>query len=461
MLEVTCAVSIGDSGDSGMKRAAIAVALGTLAASGAMAQRGDLEARIAELERQLEVLKQEVRASEQDQASRIESIAVTAETARDAARPGRDSSGTVFDYGGYVQLDTILSHYGEGRPDKLMDDLFVPSLIPVESAAGDSDGFNSLNMHAKTSRFFFKTRTETDAGTISSHIELDFLLSGQGDERVSNSFSSRVRHAIVSWDYAENKSLMAGQYWSTFFNVAALPDYLDFVGPAGTVFERQPQIRWTGGPLQLAIENQTSRINVPEGGSRINDGEVMPDLVARYNGRSDNLSWSVAGILRQLSYEVRATPQSEISSDEAWAYALSVSGKWQGERDDLRFMANVGPGLGRYIGLNAFNDGYVDSDGNIDTIHQWGAVLAYRHYWSPQWRSTLGLSASGADNPSQNDFLAAGELAKRYRSMHVNLNYLPAPRLQIGGELMYGYKELEDGRDGDMSRLQFAVKYAF
>ena len=47
------------------------------------------------------------------------------------------------------------------------------------------------------------------------------MISGQGDERVSNSFASRIRHAFLKWDYAPGKNLLAGQYWSTFFNVAA------------------------------------------------------------------------------------------------------------------------------------------------------------------------------------------------------------------------------------------------
>ena len=33
--------------------------------------------------------------------------------------------------------------------------------------------------------------------------------------------------------------------------------------------------------------------------------------------------------------------------------------------------------------------------------------------------------------------------------------------MSIGGELIWAEKELEDGRDADLSRFQFAVKYAF
>ena len=83
----------------------------------------------------------------------------------------------------------------------------------------------------------------------------------RADERISNSWSSRLRHAFVKWDYSENSSIMAGQSWSTFFNVGALPDVLDFVGPAGTIFVRQPQVRWTMGGLQLAVENPATRLN--------------------------------------------------------------------------------------------------------------------------------------------------------------------------------------------------------
>ncbi len=418
----------------------------------------DMAARIAALEAQLAELKSMVSSNSSSIESNIETLAVQAEEIQEA-RPIR--KGTKFTYGGYVQLDAITSQYNEGRPAALLDDLFVPSLIPVEPASGDGDPYRSTNIHAKTSRFYFKTATETDVGTISSHIELDFLLSGQGDERVSNSFSSRIRHAFLKWDYAPGKNLLAGQYWSTFFNVGTLPDLLDFVGPVGTAFERQPMIRWTNGPWQLAVENETTRVNLPEGGTRLDDSEVIPDLIARYNGQTGDLSWSIAGIARQLSYEERSNANTEVASDDMYGYGLSLAGKWMLGRDDVRFMFTYGNALGRYLGLNSFNDGYIDLNGEIETIDQAGAVLAYRHHWSDQWRSNLVLSASEADNPSLEDFAAADSLAKAYRSVHLNLMYLPAPRLMLGGELLYGSKELEDGRDGDMYRLQLAAKYVF
>lgn len=368
------------------------------------------------------------------------------------------AKGTKFTYGGYVQLDTITSDYSGGKPSNtLLDDFLVPSLIPVEPASG-ADSYRATNMHTKSSRFWFKTSTNTEMGRIGSHIELDFILSGQGDERISNSWAGRIRHAFVTWDYAENSSIMAGQNWSTFFNVSTLPDHLDFVGPVGTAFMRQPQVRWTHGGLQLALENAVTRLN---GVAWDNNHEGIPDVIARYDGKQGDLSWSLAGLLREIEYSDRSTLAVEGANDSTFGYGLSLAGKYKLGDDDIRFMVSQGNGLGRYLGLNAFNDGYVDANGDIESIDQFGAFLAYRHFWAPEWHSTFGYSIAEADNPNASDFATAADLAKSYQSIHASLNYVPAPRLRFGGELIFAEKELEDGRSGDVSRFQFSVQYAF
>ena len=443
--------------------AATAIAATTFALSGSPIAyaahheaSGEVEGRIAELERQLAELK----AMMESNTTAIESNAEEIEE----VRPMRD--GTKFTYGGYVQLDSITSDYQEGDPgNRLIDDFLVPSLIPVEPVEGNGDSYTTTNIHAKSSRFYFTTDTDTDVGRISSRIELDFMLSRNGDERISNSWNSRIRHAYVKWDYGENKSLLAGQTWSTFFNVAALPDLLDFVGPVGTIFDRQPLVRWTNGPWQFSFENAATRLNEVKDGLpqiRLDDSEDLPDVVVRYNGKAGDLNWSLAAIGRQLSFEDRSDGAAfELASDEQYGYGVSLAGKWMFGKDDLRFMVSYGDALGRYLGLNSYNDGYIDDSGEIQTIDQWGAFVAYQHYWTPRWRSTLSVSASGADNPDVNDFMDAGSLNKSYQSAQVNLNFLPTPRMQIGGELGYGYRELQDGRDGEVYRVQFAVKHAF
>ena len=431
------------------------VALGSIGMGAAAMADTAVDARIQELERQLQELKSQVSAQQQE----ITTNKTEMQAEIDEARP--IAKGTKFTYGGYIQLDAINSDYSEGKPASLIEDFYVPSLVPVEPLTGNADSYNSTNFSAKTSRFFFTTATKTDAGTIGTRIELDFILSGQGDERISNSWSSRLRHAFVNWEYDANSSILAGQSWSTFFNVGALPDVYDFVGPAGTIFVRQPQVRWTMGGLQLAVENPATRLNDSNGSTVYDNGQQMPDLIARYNGKWNDLSWSAAAMGRELRYEDRTNAAVEGDSDEQYGYALSFAGKWMFGKDDLRFMVNYGDALGRYMGLNAFNDGYIKADGSIETFDQWGGFIAYQHYWSDRWRSTISASIAGADNPGTNQYAGANSLAKEYQSAHVNLSWLPAPSLAIGGEVILASKELEDGRDGDMSRVQLSVKYGF
>jgi len=119
-------------------------------------------------------------------------------------------------------------------------------------------------------------------------------------------------------------------------------------------------------------------------------------------------------------------------------------------------MLNAGNALGRYMGLNAFRGGSIETDSSIELVDQWGVFAAYRHLWNEQWRSSFSLSAAQADNPA-----SAGNAAKQYETVHANLIYKPVAALDIGGEMIVGNKELEDGTDGAVNRLQFSAKYTF
>ncbi|MEE4202804.1 MAG: DcaP family trimeric outer membrane transporter [Halieaceae bacterium] len=426
-----------------------------LAVTGASAAHSadDTEARIAELERQVRQLTELM-------AKQDSSIKVTTErldtdekqlaSAVDVAGEAHTTRmGTKLSYGGFVKVDSMVSHFSDGKPtNTLIEDFMVPSLVPTSDGSGSS--YQSYNMHSKTSRFFLKTATKTDVGLISTNFEMDFAVGGQGNERVSNSWANRMRHAYVRWDYAPNASLLAGQTWSTFFNVATLPANLDFVGPVGTIFNRQPMIRWTTGPWMFAAENPRTRFqNEPHD----DFSEGIPDLVARYNGQSGDLAWTVAGIARQLTYDNGVTDDSTIG------YGLSVSGKWMLGADDIRFMANYGDALGRYLGVNAFNDGFVGTDGAVEKFDQMGAFFAYRHSFDDNWSGGFTLSMAEADNPSMSEYAGADLMAKRYHTGHLNLIYSPTARFSIGGELVYGSKELENGNDGTLNRFLMSVKY--
>ncbi len=353
-------------------------------------------------------------------------------------------------YGGYVKLDAMWSDYSSGvqAGGSIGRDFYVPGTTPV---GADVDSDPVFDMHARQSRFFFGTATTLDDGKeIKTKIEIDFIASAAGgNERVSNSYAPRVRQAFITYD-----GWLFGQTWSNFQNVGALPETLDFVGPAeGTVFVRQAQVKYTTGSWSFSIENPETTVTM-QGGSRASiDDASLPDFTARYAHKAKWGEIVVAGLARQLSYK-----QNGIDADET-SFGVSASGKVNFGKNNLKFMLTQGQGLGRYIGLNVANSAVLNGD-DLDAIDSTSGFIAYQQQWNNQWRSTFLYSFFSADNNS--DLLAiTGDPTKTSQSYSANILYSPVKKLTFGAELKVAERELESGSDGDMERLQFSVKYAF
>ncbi|HYE43106.1 MAG TPA: DcaP family trimeric outer membrane transporter, partial [Caulobacteraceae bacterium] len=151
-------------------------------------------------------------------------------------------------------------------------------------------------------------------------------------------------------------------------------------------------------------------------------------------------------------------PSLSIESD-AVGWGVSASGKIKiGPQDDLRFMITGGEGIGRYVGLNFANDAVLDASGELEPIGLVAGFAAYRHVWSPGWRSNLIYSAQQVDNDTGLTGLGVNSSAYSVRG---NLIWTPLQSFDVGAELMYGEREVESGLDGDMTRLQLFAKYGF
>jgi hypothetical protein len=362
-----------------------------------------------------------------------------------------------YKFGGYVKADVLYSDYSSGSvaAGNVGRDFYIPFTVPT--GPEDASGESYLDFHAKESRINFKSTHLLDNGSkLGTFIEMDFLLSGQGNELVSNSYSPRLRHAFITYD-----KWLFGQTWMTFFNVGALPENLDFVGPTeSTIFGRQPMIRYTSGGLQLAVENPETRVTTYGGGGSITaDDNTLPDAVARYNWKGDWGAFTVAGILRQMRIDNNASDIDDLIKDTTTGYGVSVSGKFKvGAKDDFRWMASAGGGMGRYFGILLSNGAVLDEDGKLHVIDSAGAFGSFRHFWNDKWRSNLTLGYSKVDNDTE---LTGMKATKKASSVHVNLIYNPLPKLDFGIEFMMADRELENGDDGDLKRLQFSAKYGF
>lgn len=379
------------------------------------------------------------------------SLALTAAltaTASSAATLGNTEVG----FSGYIKADAMLSRYNHGSLDSksIGRDYYIPSLTPV----GEDESSTQFDSHIQQSRFKFTTNTKLAEGhQLKGVFELDFLTTVAGDERVSNSFSPRIRHA-----YFQYNNWLVGQTFSTFFDTKVLPETLDFLGATDAVtFVRQPMLRYTNGNFEIALENSETTVTPFNSDQRLDcDESTLPDLTMRYTFKGDWGHVAVAGLARQLKVDKKLGEQD--LSDSSGSYGVSVTAKFKLGDDDIRLMANGGTGLGRYLALNAANAAVLDADGQLEAIDSYALSASYRHLWNAKLRSTLVYSMFNADNDIA---LTGGKVTAKTESMRINLLYSPVANITVGAEYAHAMRELENGQQGDMDRLQFSAKYAF
>ena len=453
------------------KRLALTLAIGMSLASSAVLADGDrvleLERRVAELESMLQTLIEQQQGNVRVDGNAARQAAADASEARDraiaasqqlealAARAEpvlaaaeRRAAEPTFYYGGYVKTDVISSSFSDGEVagNSIGRDFFVPSTIPV----GGGESSHVLDIHARQTRFHFGTRHSIDGAPLTTYIEFDFLTTPGGDERVSNSFTPRMRHAYVTW-----KNWLIGQTWNTFMDVATLPESVDFIGPSGgTSFGREPMIRYSRGGFAIAVENPESTIT-PLGGGRLTTSDnTLPELAARYTWKSDRGHLQLGGMLRQIAIDDQASGLDATTT----GWGLSLSGKLMLGRDDLRFMVHGGEGLGRQVGLNFANGAALTDQGDLEAIPTLGGFVAFRHLWSERWRSNVAIGYIEVDNPVE--FTGTGVNESSW-SGQINLLYNPIPALSFGIEYLMAERELESGLDGRLDRIQFMTRYSF
>lgn len=446
------------SGRAPRRRSALAVAIALawlpMAVAAQSAREAELEARISQLERTVaELLAAQSAVTAQPPAAPPPAPAAAPSVQDTPIVPGA-AAGTRFSVGGMIKLDALYTDTSGGElADGSAGRLFyLPATIPVGAA---SEAHGDLDAHARFSRLWFAIDSRTAHGdALKAFVEADFFGGGGsalGNEVATNTHGMTLRHAWVQWN-----GWLAGQTWSNFQDTAVLPDSVDFVGASeGTVFARQAQLRYSAGPWSFSLENPETLLTPLHGnGARIaSDDNALPDVTARWSRRGDWGHVSAAGLLRQLRHE---TPDSRAN---ALGAGISLSGKHLlGERDDLRWMATAGRGIGRYVGFALGADGVIDASGGIDATNVLAGFVAWRHVFDQRLRGNLLYSRADYDN---NIALTGPGITRSAQSIHANLIYSPLPKLDLGAELIFGRRTLESGQSGELRRLHTHVRYSF
>lgn len=412
------------------------------------AQVADLQTRVSRLEQQLtNVLKvvQQDGGGSRSAAAPVRDIVTVKEQAR-IPQPS-------IQLGGRIKVDGIYnSRTGGAGSNRNQGDLsFVSGNVPLDGA-GKRD---QLNFSARETRIWVTAQVPTAAATLGAYVEADFYSADDsGNEKVSNSYVPRMRHAYV--DYG---GFTAGQTWSTFMNVSAFPDMNDTGGPAGIINIRQPMLRYRHdqewGGLYLALEQPESTLTTAAGTRVAADDDQLPDVVGKLEFTGAWGNWSLAGMVRQIRIDEPGTTRS------SWGAAVSAAGRINiMAADNVRFALSYGNVLGRYLSLNAADDGVLDVSDDIRLSAMFGAYLSYQHWWSQTLRSSLTLGYSRAD-PGPVRVPGPVDINQSLFSSHLNLLWNLTSAATIGVEWIHGERRLEDGREGALDRVQLTSMFRF
>lgn len=372
-----------------------------------------------------------------------------------AAAPAADD-GRSFEIYGFVQADFVQDFR---RVNPNWDDTLRPSRIPTTEGEYGGDGQSIISV--RQSRFGVMADFPAGGDVIRTKFEFDLFGVG-GDEGQT---TIRVRHAYGEWG-----AFLAGQTHSLFMDIDVFPNTIDYWGPSGMVFLRNPQIRWTPvrGANSFAIAIEKPGNDIDSGQFRQIDPELLdvqadeelPDLTAQFRMSRDWGHFQAGGILRRVGAENIADPANILEYDDlGWGLNLSTNIKVAG-RDRVILSVVHGEGIASYM-----NDGGVDlapSSTDPDTadgeaVELTGIVVYYDHWWNAKYSSSIGYSSTEVDNLQGQE----GSAFKKGQYASGNLLYYPAENLMVGAELLWGEREDFDGDSGDDIRLQVSFKYNF
>jgi hypothetical protein len=393
--------------------------------------------------------------------------AVAAVLGASAVVPARAAEGgSSFEIYGFAMLDYIQD---TKRVDPAWLDAFRPSKIATPEGQFGTNGQTSVSV--KQSRFGVKGNVPTGDNTPPINFKFEFDFFGTGAD--AGQTTIRLRHVYGEWG-----GLLAGQTNSVFMDIDIFPDVIDYWGPAGMVFVRTPQLRWTGyrtdtSELAIAIEKPSNDIDpgnirlIEEyANATVRGNQRLPDLTAHFRYTADWGHAQIAGILRQIGYEYQVTPSEPFQRGDETGWGVNLTGLLKVfEKDKVQAGIVYGNGIATYM-----NDGGMDlaptSTPNPalpvptlagEAVPLIGVSAYYGHYWNDKWESSIGYSY---DQVTNTNFQATTTFHKgEYAS--VNLIAYPASKVMIGAELMYGKRTDNAGVTGDDVRFQLSVKYDF
>jgi hypothetical protein len=382
--------------------------------------------------------------------------------------PNSETSMRIY---GFAELTMVREMKGDNSDQDYST--FLP-YVPLNGSL-EANRTGRTYLSGRTSRLGVETSTPTQYGALGIKIEGDFnndprtgnaAVSGSSanalTQQSTNSYNFRLRHA-----YGQFGGLLIGQTWSTFMDVDNSPETVDFNGPIGATFIRQPQVRYAYpmaglGTFTAAIENPVSYVLDQTGAPMATGFSRQPDLIARWDKAFDFGAVSVRG----LTHEHRVDNGVMSSSKRGYGFAASALVKTVGD-DAMTLGITGGSGIGRYFNY-AEGAAYDAANNRVVTEKVLGILLGYQHKPSATLRYNASVGAQRTFNNAYTEYATANGfdsgrfgINRQLIQAHLGFIWNPVKGVDLGAEYIWGQRKTLADEKGDMSRINLAAKYSF
>ena len=399
----------------------------------------DLKAQIKALMNRLEGIEAREKMMKADMKAAAEAVKTKAVATGDFQGSWKmPGSNTSVSFGGFVKLDAIYDF------DQDMGDAFWNTIL----LDGVGSGQRKVSLHARQTRLRFDSLTPTKMGNLKTKIETDFYGTDKDDGSVL-----RLRHA-----YASLGSVLVGRNWSIIGDEDTYADTVDFNGPVGVVSTRKAQLRYTSAmgknlTAQVALEDPGAKILMLNN-TTVSSRERIPNLLAALRLKTSWGAINVSGLLGQVLYEDGAVEESLTIS------ALHL-GANVGLGKDTRLWGTLNVGQGGLASMVGTPPAAImGANGELEALDSMGGFVGLTHNWSSSVSS--GVYYGWVENDFEDSAKAAlPGRDQSLRTLHATIWWSPAPKMRVGAELIQGWRETNDGREGDATRLQLGLVYSF
>lgn len=367
-----------------------------------------------------------------------------------------DEPKSYLDIYGFVMLDM---GYDVKVNDPNWFDVNRPSKLP--SVPGEFGKNGNTYFSVRQSRFGVKGEQYTTIGKLKYEFEFDMF--GVGVDAGQTTIRPRQF-------YGEIGPFLAGQTESVFMDGNVFPNVIEYWGPNGMVFLRNPQFRYTplngATTLMFALEKPGASGDAGVIADRIDLSNIharfqYPDFSGAISHTWKNKSYlRVAGIVRDLKIDNVVTNATQ----NAVGWGVNASSNIRFHNSILRLQYTYGEGIENYM-----NDAPVDVAPELNPfsiiqpikgkpVPMYGLSVYLDHNWSGKWSSAIGYSRLLMHNTNLQtpDAFHAGDYAS------TNLLYSPFKNFMAGGEFQYGRRfNFSSGFNPNDFRIQFSFKYSF